>query len=202
MPTITAMKLKIRQELPELAAKLNTHGFKSRVVKNATIIELNPVEYQAGRQVYTLPDKNIIGQYSANMVMTIDTVESGGGSSNTGRCHIACGISGKPLVPYLIPRTGHLSNGVHAHFCVFDKFVSIDCRFDRYGTEIEIHSVISSFDDSGKFVFLNIEKIWAGHPEELPVYLGKFKNAVEAATRKVQTYHCRSAYYIADKNVK
>lgn len=201
MPTITAMKLKIRKELPDLAEKLNTHGFKSRVVRNATIIELNPAEYQAGRQVYSLPDKSIIGEYS-DMVLTIDTVESGGGASNTGRCHIACGISGKPLVPYLVPGTGHLSNGVHAHFCVFDKFVSIDCRYDRYGTEVEIYSVISKFDDSRRFVFLDIEKIWAGHPEELPVFLGKFQNAIEAATKKVQVYHCRSAHYVADKNIK
>ena len=196
MPSIRDLKIKVRAELPDLVKAVKASGFEARIVRNGTIITLKQ-DYgrtTGNRQVFLMPYDVLKGH---SLSLSIDTTESGGGASNTGRCHLVCGMTGKALKPFLVPTSGHLSNGVHAHFCVFEKFVSVDCSYSRGITEVQINNVIAKFE--GNDAVIDTETVWEGNPEFLPISLGQFQAVVDAAAKKVHSYHCRNAFFIAGK---
>lgn len=83
MPSIKDLKIKVRSELPKLVIDAKAEGFDSRLVKNGTIITLKP-DYDrsiGNRQVFTMPVNALKG--IQDISLSIDTTESGGGSSNT-----------------------------------------------------------------------------------------------------------------------
>ena len=104
---------KVSGENIQLVKTLNERGISAKLVKNGVIVELPKV---LGSNPEDL--KFSIPQEVKGSQFFIDCYEHGGGMTNTGFGTIVCGLSGKKLKPYYVPKSGNLSNGVHAYFSI------------------------------------------------------------------------------------
>ncbi|TSC56395.1 MAG: hypothetical protein G01um101418_389 [Parcubacteria group bacterium Gr01-1014_18] len=179
------MKLvaRIQGENQNTVATLTARQITAKLVKGAIIVDLA---------------KNELGGYGiptecANATLSIDVEESGGGMTNTGSGTIVCGLSGKALKPYYMPRGGHRACGTHAHFSVPNAVVTITAgkksgilTINKYTIRKEMY-----------IARIESEKIWSGQIEELPNIFAHYKEAAEAADRKSQCYHCKCVHFKA-----
>lgn len=127
---------------------------------------------------------------------TIPLAESGGGSTNTGRARIICGLNGEPLTSFGGSRT---CNGEHARF--FIKAALIVRYSHHRGDGDGTVELVALSDDCMSIRQTELYK-FTDHTE--PELLARENagiafpvEAVRAAKQKSRDYHCRSAYYAA-----
>ncbi|MDD4937762.1 MAG: hypothetical protein PHX34_01975 [Candidatus Shapirobacteria bacterium] len=155
-----------------------------KLVRNATLVELKATD-----GVYRIP-KEI---YGFSFSLQIEVAEEGGGYTHTGFSTIVCGLSGKKLKPYFMPRYGDLACEKHAFFSVPMSVVLV--KGDRAKEEVEItkHSIVCI----NQTVRVEESLIWKGQFDRLPKRYQQYKGAVNAAKDKCSYYHCRVALYVA-----
>jgi len=177
---------KIDREDRDLAERMRGKGLEARVIRGRTLIELNKTG-----NVYDIP----VEVKSQNPTLMIDCSECGGGMTNTGNSTIVCGLSGKKLRPYYVPRGGHLANGNHAYFAVPSMVVTISGYRQDYVVTIEEHAIIVN----GSRAHIKSSIIWSDEVDNLPNYLDRYREAAYAAYEKSNCYHCRCVHYAEPK---
>lgn len=180
--------IKLMGEFLTLSRQMKEKGLESKTIRGGTIIYLP--ENNEGS--YLLPS-NL--PENVEKIFFVEATEDGGGMTNTGYATVVCGLAGKMLKPYFTPRGGHLSNGTHGYFSVPKGIVTVDSSKKEEMVSIQKHLI----NVSKETVSLKTEEIWSGYPKELPIYLEKYKAAVDAAYEKANCYHCRCLHYAAVK---
>jgi hypothetical protein len=194
-PTGKRMKiqLKIAGENQQLVEKMTKLGIEAKLVRGGVIITLPQKEKESwdSPNSFSIPPE--LQGIDANYC--IDIPEEGGGMSNTGSSQIVCGLSGKALWPYYVPRSGHLSNGTHAYFSVPSAVatVSVGDRRDNDLTILE-HRIVREKDEAT----IVSKNLWQGQLENLPQLFERFRLAAAAAVAKANCYHCRETHYAAE----
>lgn len=102
---------RINAENVAMVESLKQRDINAKLVKGGVIVEL-PASKDSTRDdsKYEIPNEVIV----ANATLFIDCEEKGGGMTNTGSGTVVCGLSGKALRPYYVPK-GYC-NADHAHF--------------------------------------------------------------------------------------
>ncbi len=179
-----------------LAEMLAKAGISTKLVHGGLIVELpKHNDTDDYRVVYTSPPE--LKDYK--MGIAINCREYGGGMSNSGDATVMCYPDGLPIHPYHIPRSGHLSNGIHALFSVpvsaFDTIMVVEVR----ACEDWIQIIGCSCHLHPDLTLEIVEKtIWKGYYDEtLPESIKCFTDAIAAAVAKANCYHCREPHFIA-----
>jgi hypothetical protein len=186
--------LKINGENGSLMRTLEKDGFKTRLVKGGIIVEL-PVGMKSSQNSNPIPIFRIPRNIE-NCTFLINVEESGGGLTNTGVGTIVCGMSGKALFPYHVPKKGNLACGVHAYFAIPFKVVTISGSCKEDNISIWKHKI----ECSGDTVWIESELLWEGDLNELPDKYSNFQAGAKAARAKSNCYHCRCVHFAAEKN--
>ena len=128
--------------------------------------------------------------------------ESGGSGCNTGEATIICRPNGGMPTAVYICRRGHLSNDAHALVPVHPGFFVIKSSHHRRDFNHEIYRVIRTFTegDNAKVELSLVNKYDQGEwDQNLPSFL---EDAVAAAEAKATEYHCRTPFYVVEKEKK
>lgn len=183
------MKLvaRVNREDAQLLETLKYYGIPARLVRGAVIAELPYAPKGIDAQIYNIPT------YLDDASLFIDIEEEGGGMTNTGVASIVCGMSGKPLKPYFVPR-GY-SNAVHAHFSVNGNVVRITAnRADDHISIVHFWIKVK-----GNEAEIQYRELWYGYYQDLPIAFRNYQAAVDAAITKAYCYHCRHVHYEAER---
>jgi hypothetical protein len=183
---------------------LNDQGFKTKRVNGGVIVELPKKE------------KNIPARIPDDSSFLIFCTEKGDGDK--GISQIVCGLSGKPLRPYYIPRT--IFEEDHAFFSIPEALITVHGEKKNAYVTINEHR-LSVQNGTAKVVS---KVLWKGYgntvlwkcecgkvlrdPEKhpgcriikkyklsLPKWLDRFQNAAIAAREKALSENCREPHY-------
>lgn len=177
---------RVEGEKPTLIEALKAGGIAAKLVRNATIVELE--RNQSHTDLYHVPDEIQSHEY----VLLIEATEHGGGMTNTGSATVVCGSSGKKLRPYYVPK-GH-SNSTHAYFSVPGSIITVTgYRKDDNVTIMEHKIEIKGA--YGEFAEIKTSDVWSGEVGVLPNLYSRYQDAAEAAHGKANCYHCRHVHY-------
>lgn len=143
---------------------------------------------------YRLPD-GLPGGYE----LRIESVEAGGGYSNTGWAQIVCGAEGQPLRPYATAgHRGDLACGQHGWFSEIRSLATVQATWwNKADQPLEVEICLHTVTEDGGLAQLHSEVLFRGVPEALPTELSRLAPAVKAAASKVHSYHCRHLCYVA-----
>ena len=180
---------KIKGENLELVQTLKQQGIAAKLVRGGVIVELPKRE----KKTWGEPDSFDIPEGVSDAILLIDCCEKGGGMTSTGSGTVICGLSGKPLKPYYVPRRGHLACGEHAYFSVPNAVITVT----GYRRDSNITITKYEIKKDGQTAILEISEIWKGEIEFLPELYDCYKEAATAARQKANCYHCRSPHFIA-----
>lgn len=177
---------RINGENLKLVEKLNQRGITAKLVKGGVIVELPAIDKNSWNpETYEIPSEVNGG------MLFLDLVEEGGGMTHTGSSTVVCGLSGKALRPYYVPRGGHLSCGTHAFFSVPNAVITVEADRQDDNVVIKEHRIVC--DDN--VARIKGKKIWTGALNELPKIFSHFQKAAEAAIQKANCYHCREPHF-------
>lgn len=182
---------RVNGENQQLVNDLTQRGIVAKLVKGGVIIELPKRENGS----YKDPGTFDIPEEVGDAQLSIGVSESGGGMTNTGSGNVVCGLSGKPLRPYYVPKGGHLANETHAYFSVPNAVVTVT----GYRRDDEV--VIEEFRivRDGNVAKIESKTIWSGDLDDLPKSFSHYADAAKAAHRKANCYHCRCVHFAAIK---
>jgi len=178
---------RINGEDQALVDKLKGKGLVAKLVKGAVVVELpkQKKERWDEEDVFEIPAEARAAK------LFLDVSEHGGGATNTGSGTVVCGLSGKRLRPYYVPRGGHLAGGTHAYFSVPEAVITVTgYRRDENITICE-HRIVTS----GITAQIVTKELWSGEMEFLPGTFKRYQEAAEAAYRKGNCYHCRCVHF-------
>jgi hypothetical protein len=179
---VMRVKARINGENQLLVDALSQHGIIAKLVKGGIIVEL-PALNDPG--VYEVPME------VSDAVLYLDLTEHGGGRTNTGSGTVVCGLSGKALRPYYVPRRGHLACNAHAYFCVPNAAVTVT-GFRNGKVKIEEHRIVR---DGNNMTLIESTKLWYDELRMLPETFSRFRAAAQAAITKAKCYHCRCVHF-------
>jgi len=180
---------RVNGENEKMVEALKQRGIVAKLVRGGVIVDL-PLQ---GHDSYTYLIPQEVGD---DAMLFINLAEKGGAATNSGSGTIVCGLSGKALKPYYIPRGGHLACETHAYFCAPQAVVTVT-GYRRDDTVIIEEFKI--FRDRN-IARIDSKKLWEGQLEELPKTFSRFQAAAEAADEKGNCYHCRHVHYVAEKS--
>jgi len=168
---------KIPRDDGSLVESLKHQGFEARLARSGIIVRI--------------PQSGEIPSEAKDSPLVIECTEHGGGKTNTGEATVVCGLSGKALEPFFVPKKGKLANVIHAYFSVKSCVVSVHA--DRVSQVVTItrHEIVRKGDNAT----IEDEVLWKGVITQLPEIYTKYSNAAWAAMQKAQTYHCRTVFY-------
>lgn len=135
---------------------------------------------------------------------TVRIEEQGGGSTNTGSADIVCGLNGEKL-PAVYGRA--LCNKAHATFYVHAAMV-VHYSQHRGDGQGSVDLITLSGPEWGEHWKPRVTTLWrfADGEDDIEIVDSESakglvfpEEAVEAARRKSRDYHCRSAFYCAEK---
>ncbi len=172
---------RINGENMAMAEILKQRGVNAKLVRGGVIVELLASKDSSFK--FEIPDE------VATATLFIDCSEHGGGMTNTGSGTVVCGLSGKALRPYYVPK-GY-SNAEHAFFSVPNAVVTIKGR--RRDNNITIKE--GRIAREGNLAWIEEKELWSGELETLPDIFVRFQAAAEAAYQKGNCYHCRCVHY-------
>lgn len=181
---------KIPGENKEILDKFLKMGENARLVKGCVLIELKNSDED--KNLFMLP-KDV-----GNMLLLIDLCETGGQRGNKGEAQIVCGLSGKTLKPYFVPKKFMKGNEEHAKFSVPTAVITVNAIKDET-------IIISKYTISKGDTVVRLQKdiLWEGMfdsnpPDTLQNYLGP----VEAARQKATCPNCREPHYISFEDLR
>lgn len=188
------IKAKINGENQPLVDALTKRGITAKLVKGGVIIELPLIPLRKNKS-WSDPDTyyEILPEVKEvnSAMLLIEITESGGGMTNTGSGRVVCGLSGKALRPYYVPRSGHLACGTHAYFSVPNAVVTITGYRRSNEVMIEEHRIVRD----GNVAWIESKELWSGDLEVLPEFFNRFQAAAKAAKAKGNCYHCRCLHF-------
>ncbi|MDD3487516.1 MAG: hypothetical protein PHF35_04050 [Candidatus Moranbacteria bacterium] len=179
---------KVSGEKPELVKVLGQHEIKAKLVKGGVVVELP----ERDRENWNDPQTFDVPAEVNGATLFIDVAEEGGGMTNTGSGTVVCGLSGKALRPYYVPK-GYC-NADHAYFSVPGSVITITGYRRDDNVTIREHKIVRE----GNMARIDTEVLWEGELEFLPNLYGRYREAAEAAHRKGNCYHCRCVHYAAN----
>lgn len=165
-----------------LVESLNQQGITAKLVRNAVIVELPRIDdtaYGASKGCKVPAEVN-------GAMLFIDCTEYGGGMTNTGSGTVVCGLSGKSLRPYYIPRGGHRAGGTHAYFSVPNAVVTVTGYRRDTGVTIQEHRIVRD----GDVARIQSTELWSG---EAPVIEWKCSRCDTVFTEGCPEKHNRSS---------
>jgi len=177
--------IKVFGEMQSLVDSLGEEGISAKLVRGGVLIS---PDYDSEVEGYIIPEE--IGD--RERLFLIDCHEHGGAMTNTGSATIVCSYRGLPLKPYYRPRKGHLSNGIHAYFSIPNVVVTVTAHRNDTNISISSHRIVV---ENG-IVDIDSVIMWSGEAEFLPEKFDCYGNAVAAAIKKSDCYHCREAHYV------
>jgi len=175
---------RIRGEREDVVEQMKARGISARLVKGATI-----VEFPEERSKYKIPPE------LKDFELRINLSENGGGMTKTGLATVVCGLSGKPLHPYFIKKTGDLSNKEHAFFSIPGAVITVTASKNDEAVDIQEHRI--KHDTDTTTAWIETKDIWIGGINSLPSLYERYWEAANAALDKACCYHCREPHYIA-----
>jgi len=178
---------RINGENQSFVDTLTQRGITAKLVKGGVIVELPARK----KKSWSDPDTYEVPAEVNDAKLFIEVTEHGGGMTNTGSGTVVCGLSGKPLRPYYVPRGGHLACGTHAYFSVPNAVVTVTGYRRDDNVTIEEHRIVRD----GNVVWIESKKLWSGELEVLPESFSRFRAAAEAASAKGNCYHCRCVHF-------
>lgn len=182
---------RISGENQSMVDALTQRGITAKLVKGGVIVELPARK----KESWNDPDTYEVPTEVNCATLFIDVTENGGGMTNTGSGTVVCGLSGKALRPYYVPRGGHLANGTHAHFSVPNACVTVTGYRHENVVTIEEHKI----KRGGNIALIETKELWRGDIESLPNLFGRFHVAAKAAVEKGNCYHCRCVHFAEAK---
>lgn len=183
------IKARFNGENPALVSRLLEQGITAKLVKGGIIVELAGRRDQEGHTHFVIPGE------IAGATLLIEATEHGGGYTNTGGATVVCGLSGKPLRPYYVPRGGHLACGTHGYFSVPGAVVTVVGYRRSDNVTIEEHRI----RQVGEIAWIESKQLWSGDIHELPELFSRYQAAAEAANMKANCYHCRCLHFSAPR---
>lgn len=185
---LARMTLVIPSADAELVERLNSEGFKSKLVGTSAFVRL---KRQEGVEGFILPDN--LPTYE----IRVESVESGGGYTNTGWAQIVANLDGSQLNPYATAgHRGDLACGEHGWFSIIQGLATVQAvRWTKNDPPVSVELATHKVVQSGNAVQLVSEILYKGAPNDLPESLAQYRSAVEAARDKSCDYHCRSLHY-------
>ncbi len=174
---------RINRENVAMVNALKQRGINAKLVRGATIVELPTSKEKP--EWFEVPAEVA----AAEPTLLIDCEEHGGGMTNTGSGNVVCGLSGKALRPYYVPK-GY-SNSTHAHFSVPNAVVTITGYRSDDNVTIKDHRIVRE----DNLVRIQTTELWGGELEALPETFSRFQAAAEASYQKGNCYHCRCVHY-------
>lgn len=117
--------------------------------------------------------------------------EEGGSYSNTGEANIVAGFDGEKLKPSYVFTGGHLANGTHAQFNVYNPESVFQVHVWRHHGDITITILNGAFRE-----LFRMETTVDRWQDDLPIRWTFLTAAIAAAVEKSQCYHCRSPHYV------
>jgi len=178
------------QETADLVNDLLTITKNASIIKGGIIIDPLLNEHNE----YIVP--SIID--NKKYTLLIDVTESGGwdGPDEPNTAQIVCGMSGKALKPYFIPRLNVKECGDHAFFSIPEGCVLVQVEGDIV-TIIEVK--IQLYQEEG-LVSLVEKEYYHGHVDDLPTDLIRFKMPSQIAVDKSNCEKCTHVHYYVDTN--
>lgn len=143
---------RINHEDQKLLQALLMRGVNAKMVRKGIIVELPasaPFTYWVLKEV-------------GKAKLFIDVTEQGGGMTHTGDAVVVCGMSGKALRPYFIPRGGHLACGEHAFFAVPNTCVTVTGYRRDATIVIAEHRVVRE----DQIARITSKQLWVGEANE------------------------------------
>jgi hypothetical protein len=174
------VKARINGKNQLLVDALSQDGIIAKPVKGGIIVELPALN---DPDVYEVPVE------VSDAVLYLDLTEHGGSRINAGSGTVVCGLSGKPLRPYYVPRRGHLACNAHAYFCVPNAATVTGYRNGK--VKIEEHRIVRD----GNMALIESTKLWYGEWMMLPETFSRFRAVVQAAIIKAKCYHCQCVHF-------
>jgi len=179
---------RINGENQSLVDTLTQRGITAKLVKGGVIVELPARK----KESWNDPDTYEVPAEVNGATLFLDVAEEGGGMTSTGSGTVVCGLSGKALRPYYVPRGGHLACGTHAYFSVPNAVVTVTGYRHDDNVTIEESRIVR---DGGNVARIESKKLWSGELEELPETFSRFRAAAVAAREKSNCYHCRCVHF-------
>ncbi|HUW72211.1 MAG TPA: hypothetical protein VMV66_03440 [Candidatus Humimicrobiaceae bacterium] len=178
---------KIHREDQSLVTILAQRDIAAKLVKGGVIVSLPVTKKESlnNHETYEIPAE------LKDATLLIDVAEEGGGRTKSGSGIIICGLNGKALRPYYIPRGGDRACNTHAYFSVSHLVVTITGYRLNSKVTIEEHWIVRD----GSVAQIKSREIWSGELEVLPDSFSRFQSAAEAANEKANCYHCRHVHY-------
>ena len=172
-----------------LVELLDKQGFKAKLVGRSAFVRLKRLE---GIEGFVLPDN-----LTPEAQLRVESMEAGGGFTNTGRAQIACALDGTALRPFATAgHRGDLACGEHGWFSAVDGIATVQaCRWSKAEPPVKVELATHTVVRSGNTVQLISETLFKGAPSELPFDLERFADAVNAAAAKARDYHCRTLHF-------
>lgn len=150
---------------------------------------------------------------NSNIVMNADLTkrglvslwEKGGGYCNTGRATIICKADGSKPTAVYVRRRGQLACEEHALVPVHSGYLIIESYHHHGDFEHQIYKVLRTFTEGegdkmqGKIEVIKVNSFDQGEWDDP---LGNLEAAVAAAEAKAKDYHCRSPYWVVEKEKK
>ncbi len=124
---------------------------------------------------------------SAEVVYLIEASEKGGLRLHDGNGTIVCGLKGKRLRPYYVPRK---KNGPTAFFSAVGGLSTVTAYFHEGTFMIMNHKIKENSNG-----FLYIESLTVGFGSFLPSSLSHYTEAVQAAKEKAACINCNCVHF-------
>ncbi len=163
------------------------------------------VKTPIGMTTKTNSNKSMIMNANLTKRGLVSMWESGGGMCNTGNAVIIAKSDGAKATAVYIRRRGQLSCDDHALIPVHPGYFIIKSYHHHRDFQHEIFQVIRVFTEGegeNKKGFVEVALINSFDEGEWDAPLGNLEDAVAAAEAKATDYHCRSAYYVVEKEKK
>lgn len=124
--------------------------------------------------------------------------EKGGGWTNTGAATLVADKDGNKKTAIFVRRGGHLACSEHALIPVQVGDLIMFVSEHRGDVEISLRQISSIENEEARMIVLyKFEKNeWDNQPSE------NLNSFIQAGINKVNTYHCRSAYYVNEPQRK
>lgn len=167
-----------------LSRELNKLGIKAVLGGGSTFVELpeSKKASQTGEFAFFIPSK-VKKIYKRCYISATEEGKENGSSQ------IVCGLSGKALKPYYMPRD---FKDARAHFCA--PYTIATVIHDKKGSFSIFEHKAEIKDQTAKIVS---RLIWRGIIKNLPVSLVRYQKALEAAQEKSRCNRCQCTHYAA-----
>lgn len=135
-------------------------------------------------------------------VLLINVAEKGGKCGDISYAQIVCGVSGKPLKPFFLPRKNVQPCSDHAYFTLPERCYTIEASED-YENIVKIKEHTIEIDEDNNKARIRTDDVFVGNIIDLPDDLIRFKKPAQICIDKASCEECQRVFYYVDpSNIK